>query len=154
MSKPPNYSLNYVALPVLGFGLGIGIGLVFAYPSFSQEPAPAVAAKEPDSKPPAPAVAANAPDNNSAGKYTECVFETIKAQQAERKAARDQFARSMKGMSYRQVAALMSVQPLSQPLSERENFTLIKETCRLKFPCADDEVVSKDYNTCFKRRSR
>jgi hypothetical protein len=133
---------TYVAIPVLGVGLGFG--LFFAYQSVIQQLAPAVATK--------------APDSNSAGKYAECVIETIRAQEAARKADKDRFVRESRGMTLGQLAMLAQMLPprstADAAMAQRESFMLVKETCRLKFPCTDDEVVSEDYNMCFKRGSR
>jgi hypothetical protein len=156
MSKFPNYVPNYVAIPVLGVGLGFG--LFIAYQSFIQQPASAVAANAPDNKSPAPAAAANAPDNNSESKYTECVFERLRAQKAANEAAKDRFVRNTHGMTFGQMMLLSQIIPPRSAadiaMAQRQRFMLIKETCRLKFPCAADEVVSEDYNTCFKRQAR
>ena len=102
----------------------------------------------------APASPSSAPAvnfNDLSGKYRECVLETIKAQQA----AKDShtFADAVRGMSMHQLKDYMSMlhyDPKTAEIRRQADFMRIKELYRPKFPCADGETVSDDYNSCRK----
>jgi hypothetical protein len=91
--------------------------------------------------------------NDLSGKYRGCVFATMEAQQAGEEAGKERSARAMPGISWRHlqmIAPLLHYDPKTAEMERRANFMRIKELCRLKFPCADGETVSDDYNSCRK----
>jgi hypothetical protein len=96
--------------------------------------------------------------STSPSKYSQCVLEEIKAREAADEVARDRFVRESKGMTNGELLMLSQIFPAQSAadisMARRASFMLIKETCRLKFPCAEDEEVSQDYNTCLKRQPR
>jgi TPR repeat protein len=113
---------------------------------------------------PVPTAASEAPINNtSAGpsaKYSQCVLETIKDQEAAQRVAqeadREKFIHAFEGMPRGAFYRMMSLMPpppstVELEMMRRANFTHIKELCRIKFPCAEVEVVSRDYNTCLNK---
>jgi hypothetical protein len=89
--------------------------------------------------------------NDLSGKYRECVLEKINALQSVEEAAEERSA--TRGLSWRHlqmIAPLLHYDPEAAEMARQANFMRIKETCRLKFPCADGETVSDDYNSCRK----
>jgi hypothetical protein len=77
----------------------------------------------------------------------------MEAQQAAEEAGKERSARAMPGISWRHlqmIAPLLHYDPKAAEMERRANFMRIKELCRLKFPCADGETVSDDYNWCRK----
>jgi TPR repeat protein len=98
----------------------------------------------------------DAASSKPASNYSECVLETIKAQQAANEADREKFIREARGtpLDVLEEAAKMRPPPPSASEIERArsaNFRQIKELCRIKYPCSGGEVPSNDYNTCLKR---
>jgi hypothetical protein len=138
---------KFVVIPWTFCLLGVGLFLAIVQ-LHQQQSAPAAA-----TTPLAPADAQQAPDLSS--KYRGCVFETINVQQDPAQAAREEFRRATRGLSYNQLAIVGPLIPRPSAgdieKSRQANFMRIKELCRLKFPCVDGEMVSNDYNTCLKR---
>ena len=120
--------INYIASPYIGAAM-LGIGLFFAYQSITRQ-----------------AVVTEAFDNNNAAAYRECVFETIRAQEAAKQADFDKFMRETEGLPVRAFREAWRMLPPSPSAAEvlmaqRANLTRIKELCRLRFPCAPLEIL-------------
>jgi hypothetical protein len=135
----------------------LSFGLFFAYlTAFQYAPAPAQQAEQhplvgirPEragqamtsaaqlSAPGSPSSVPTVNFNDLSEKYRGCMLEIMEAQQA----AKDHTQK---------VWSMQHYDPKTAEIQRQADFMRIKELCRLKFPCADGETVSDDYNSCRK----
>jgi hypothetical protein len=112
--------VTFIALPLAGLG-----GVFFAYETVNRQPA-----------------APLTDNSHTASRYADCVFESIRAQQATDEAVdeadRENFVHLLSGMPWSRAMQLIQMMPRRSAVDiateRRETLMRIKEFCRLNFP--------------------
>jgi hypothetical protein len=88
---------------------------------------------------------APSPGSDWAQAYAQCVLGSIKAKQEN---DNDEMVQGMPLGVYERIVAMMPKLVMAQ----QENLRRIKELCRLRYPCGENDIPTSDYNNCVPKR--